>query len=328
MLVKLALNSGFPYPKTTDPWVLDCLLQLFQEHGAGKVYVGDQSGARNVFWNAQGQQRGSTRAFFQQTGLLPVVEKNGATLFFEERGYDAYIATTPKGEHHWKEPLYITSFVHEVDNIVYLPRLSGHVIADFSCGMKIGVGFLREDSRRVFHQGGTDFYSRYEEINEVPEIKSELRLSVCSGRSVMSLMGPDVGYVVEPESGPVFASENLLAHDLFGYAFLQYAREQLTPKDATDPAILKTLPVPAKNLWEVTPQRAALNRGFLKYVWDLPADQVPELPVFQPGDIYKHPAIVNYIKLNQQQNLKFTVAEVNKNTDAKARQYMQRKIKV
>jgi hypothetical protein len=143
-------------------------------------------------------------------------------------------------------------------------------------------------------------------------------------------MGPDAGYVVEPESGPVFASENLLAHDLFAYAFLQYAREHLTPKDAADPAILKNLPpgIQAKTLWDITPQRANLNRAFLKFVWQLKPEEVAELPVFQPGDIYKHPAIVNYIKLNQQQNLKFTVAEVNKNMDAKARQYMQQKIKV
>jgi uncharacterized protein (DUF362 family) len=329
VLVKLALNSGVQYPMTTDPWALDCLLKVLKEHGAGKIYVGDQSGVRNVYWTAKGQVRGSTKAFMQSTGLLPVIERNGATaVCFEERGYDSYINGVPAGESHWKEPIRITNFVNEVDNIVYLPRLGSHGIADFTCGMKIGVGFLREDSRRIFHQGGANYYPMYEEINEVPEIKSKVRLSVCTGRLVMSLMGPDAGYVVEPESGPVFASENLLAHDLFGYAYLQYCRENLTPKDATDPALLKTLPVPAKTMWDVTPQRANLNRAFLKFVWNLPPEQVPELPVFQPGDIYKHPAIVNYMKLNQQQDLKFSVAEVNKNTDLKSKQYIRHMLKV
>jgi uncharacterized protein (DUF362 family) len=329
VLVKLALNSGFPYPKTTDPWVLDCLLQLLQEHGAGKVYVGDQSGARNVFWTAQGQQRGSTRAFFQESGLLPVVEKHGAIpVGFEERGYEAYIGTSPGGKHHWKEPLQIPSLVQEVDNIVYLPRLGSHMMADFTCAIKIAVGFLREDSRRLLHQSGADFYAMYQEISEVPEIKSKLRLSVCSGRSVLSLMGPDAGYVVEPESGPVFASENLLAHDLFAYTFLQYVRECLTPKDATDPAILKNLPVPAKNLWDVKQQAAALNRRFLKFVWNVPPDQVPELPVFQSTDVYTHPAIINYLKLNPQQDFRFSLAEVNENTDLEAKRYLQNKIKL
>ena len=53
----------------------------------------------------------------------------------------------------------------------------------------------------------------------------------------MTLIGPDAGYVVEPESAPIFASENLLAHEIFAYAFLQYARETMTPKDAADASI-------------------------------------------------------------------------------------------
>src|ERR1700687_2953771 len=39
---------------------------------------------------------------------------------------------------------------------------------------EIGVGFLREDSRKLFHQGGENYYAKYQEINEVPEIKSKL----------------------------------------------------------------------------------------------------------------------------------------------------------
>jgi len=322
VLIKLALNSGNAYPATSDPWSLDCLLKILKEHGAGKVFVGDQSGVRNVFWTAQGQVRGTSRAFAQSSGLLAVIEKNGATpVFFEERGYPAYIETAPVGEHHWKQPLRITSFVNEVDHIVYLPRLGSHGFADLTSGMKISVGFLREDSRKLMHLGGENFYAMYEEINEVPEIKSKLRLAVTSGRSVMTLIGPDAGYVVEPESAPIFASENLFAHEIFAYAYLEYARATMTPKDATNPAI-------DGNLWEVQKNRTVRNRGFLKYVWNLPESEVPELPVFQPGDIYKHPAILNYIRLNHQQDTKFSVLELNENTDGKAKLYLQGQLRV
>ena len=88
----------------------------------------------------------------------------------------------------------------------------------------------------------------YEEINEVPEIKSKLRLAVSSGRSVMTLIGRTPGHIVEPESAPIFASENLLAHEIFAYAFLQYARATMTPKDAADAAL-------GGNLWEVQRNR-------------------------------------------------------------------------
>jgi len=322
VLVKLALNSGLPNPSTSDPWALDCLLKILNEKGAN-VYVGDQSGVRNVYWTAAGKQRGSSRAFCKSAGLLEVIEENGATpVFFEERGYDSYIKTVPKGDHHWKTPMYVTSFVNEVDHIVYLPRVGSHQLADFTSGLKIGVGFLREDSRRVFHTGGDDFYAMFEEINEVPEIKSKIRLTVSVGRKVMSLIGPDTGYVLEPWAAPIFASENVLAHDLFAYAYIQYCREYLTPKDVTDESI------GSGTLWDIMKMRGVRNRGFVKFVWGLGDSEVPLIPVWQPGDIYKHPAIVNYMKFNQQQDIKFTVAEVNQNPDPIAKRYMQSLIKV
>jgi uncharacterized protein (DUF362 family) len=322
VLIKLALNSGNAYPATSDPWALDCLLKVLKEHGATKVFVGDQSGVRNVYWTAQGQVRGTSRAFAQSSGLLAVIERNGATpIFFEERGYGAYVEAVPGGEHHWKQPMMITSFVNEVDHIIYLPRLGSHGFADLTSGMKISVGFLREDSRKAFHQGGENFYAMYEEINEVPQIKSRLRLAVTSGRSVMTLIGPDAGHIVEPESAPIFASENLLAHEIFAYAFLQYARETMTPKDVADAAL-------GGNLWDVQKNRTVRNRNFLKYVWNLPESEVPELPVFQPGDIYKHPAILNYIRLNRHQDVNFSVLELNENTDINAKHYIQGQLKV
>jgi uncharacterized protein (DUF362 family) len=322
VLIKLALNSGNPYPATSDPWALDCLLKVLKEHGATKIFVGDQSGVRNVYWSSQGQVRGTSRAFAQSAGLLSVIERNGASpVFFEERGYPAYIETAPAAEHHWKEPMRITSFVNEVDHIIYLPRVGSHGLADVSSGMKIGVGFLREDSRKLFHQGGENFYAMYSEISEVPEIKSKLRLTVSSGRSVMTLIGPDAGYVVEPESAPIFASENLFANEIFAYAFLQYTRETMTPKDVADANL-------GGNLWDVQKNRTVRNRNFMRIVWNLPDNEMPELPVFQPGDIYKHPAILNYIRLNRHQDVRFSVLELNENTDGKARLYLQSQLKV
>jgi len=321
VLVKLAMNSGNPYPATTDPWALDCILKMLKAKGASKILVGDQSGVRNVYWTQAGKQRGSSREFAHNTGLFHVIESNGATpVFFEERGYDAYIAVTPRGG-HWKTPIYITSLINEVDHIVNMPRVGSHGLADVSSGLKIAVGFLREDSRRVLHTGGADFYAMIEEISEVPEIKNKIRLTVSSARKVMSLIGPDAGFVVEPNSAPVFASTNLLAHDLYAYAFLQYCRDKLTPASASSPDV-------PGNLWEVMKMRTPRNRGFVKLVWGLEDNQVPELPVFQPGKIYEHPAIRNYIRLNPQVDLNFSVLELNNSPDKDINLYMQRQLQV
>jgi len=321
VLVKLAMNSGNPYPAVTDPWALDSTLKVLKAKGASKILVGDQSGVRNVYWTQAGKQRGSSREFARSSGLLDVIEANGATpVFFEERGYDAYIAVTPK-DGHWKTPIYITSLVNEVDHIVNVTRVGSHGLADYTSGLKTAVGFLREDSRRVLHTGGPDFYAMVEEISEVPEIKSKIRLTVSSARKVMSLIGPDAGYVVEPNSAPVFASANLLAHDLYAYAFLQYCRDKLTPTPASCPEV-------EGNLWDVMTMRAQRNRGFVKLVWGLEENQVPELPVFQPGAIYKHPAIQNYIRLNPRAKLNFSVVELQKSSDHDIGRYMQRQLMV
>ena len=93
---------------------------------------------------------------------------------------------------------------------------------------------------------------------------------------------------------------------------------------ATDFSWLK----PGDKVWDIMKMRGVRNRGFVKFVWGLEDIAVPRIPVWQPGDIYKHPAIVNYMKFNQQQDIKFTVAEVNQNPDPIAKRYMQSLIKV
>ena len=44
VLIKMALNSGNPYPATTDPWSVKCMVKLLREKGAGRILVGDKSG--------------------------------------------------------------------------------------------------------------------------------------------------------------------------------------------------------------------------------------------------------------------------------------------
>ena len=321
VLVKLALNSGRPCPATTDPWTLDSMLKLLKSKGAAKILVGDQAGVRSVYWTRAGKQRGSTRDFAQDTGLLEVIEANGATpVFFEERGYDAYIAATPK-DGHWKTPMYVTSLVSEVDHIVNMPRVGSHGMADFTCGLKNAVGYLREDSRRVLHTSGADLCALLEEINEIPDLKSKIRLTVSSGRKVMSVAGPDVGYVLEPHSAPIFASANLLGHDLYAYAFIRYCRDKLTPTPATSPDA-------QGDLWDVMKERTQRNRSFVKLVWGLEDSQVPELPDPQSGNIYEHPVIRNYIRMNLQTKLNFSVVELRKSSDKGIELYMQNLLKI
>ena len=285
VLLKLALNSGNPFPATTDPWALWCMIRLLKEKGAGEIYVGDQSGVEDVFWTDK-DKRGSSRKLCKSAGLLKIIQESGATpCFFEERGYDAYIETTPTGGSHWPTPLMVTSVVNEVDHIIYMARVSSHILGDITSGFKLPVGFLREDSRRMFHQGGEDFYAMYEEISRVPEILSKLRLSVSSGRSVLSNLGPNDGYISQPDYGLVLASEDLLAHELLSFGWLKWNRAFQTPEYSNG------------TVGRITRLRASLNKLFVWWVWkSRRKGETRGIPFWQAGNIYEHPSVKNCLK--------------------------------
>ncbi|MBP1765662.1 MAG: hypothetical protein H6Q65_2720 [Firmicutes bacterium] len=316
VLVKLSLNSGQPYPAVSDPWTVECLVQILRERGAGKVLVGDQSGVSSVYWTKD-VQRGSSRACCASAGLLSVIENSGAEpCFFEERGYDSYIAACPVGLHHWKEPVYITNVVNEVDHIIYLPRVSSHIFSDITSGFKLAVGFLREDSRQTLHSAGVNFLALYEEINEIPEIKTKLRLAISSGRSVITFWGPNRGYITQPEYGAVFASASLLAHELFAYAWLQYNREKLMP------AYLYQLDKGVRSLVNI---RAWGNRFFVDRIWR-PRQTAPDIPAYQAGNIYRHPAVVNSLRRLAGAYSNVVVKETAPHPDKPVWEYVQRKL--
>ncbi len=221
IFLKLALNSGNPFPATTDPWSLFCMITLLKEKGAGEIFVGDQSGAEHVYHDPE-QQRGSSRNLCQSAQLLDVIDETEATAwFFEEFGLDAYREASPSKSHHWTTPILITTVIDNVDHIIHLPRISRHFMAGTTLGMKIAVGYLRSDNRLQGLHGPLNFRAKYEEINHVQDISSKLRLTVSSGRKLLTTFGPDRGEIVEPDYGLILASDDLLAHDLLGTAWLE-----------------------------------------------------------------------------------------------------------
>lgn len=304
VLIKLSLNSANPYPATTDPWSLAFMIRLLREKGAGRIIAGDSCGVESVHWTRE-YQKGSSRECCKNAGLFDAIVQNGAEpLFFEEAGYDTFIPLSPTGTHHWQEPLWITSAVNEADHIIYLARVSSHIMGDITSGMKIGVGFLREDSRKAFHRGGDAFYAMYEEINHLPEIASKLRLAVSSGRKVLATFGPDNGHVTAPANGLVIASGDLLAHEVLSYAWLLYNREHET--GFFDVGITGRL----------TRMRSPINKGFVWYTWrDGGFFETPQIPLFIAGNIYTHPSIMNAMNRKGGRPVRIDWEQVNPTED-------------
>ena len=315
ILIKLALNSGNEFPATTDPWILKEVIRILKSKGAGEILVGDQSGIEAVHWDKTGR-RGSSRELCRTAGLLKAINESGATpVFFEEAGYDSYIRTSPTGAHHWKTPIWISSIVNQVDHIIFMPRVSSHIMGEITSGLKLGVGFLREDSRRDFHSGGKDFFAMYEEIAQIPEISSKLRLTITSGRKVFTTIGPDFGDVAEPEHGLVFATDDLLANEAFSYAWLLWNRKFETSSFAR---------VTKGNMSRFG---SFINKKFVGRFWPADDADVADFQVFRPGNIYDHPAIMNYMKRTGGKPEKILWTPVNEISDPSVPEYMKQVMK-
>ena len=223
----------------------------------------------------------------------------------------------PQGARHWKEPLWITRAVASAAHIVYLPRVSSHVMGDITSG--------DEDRRRVFAgrqpanvsiPAGIDLYAMYEEINHVPEIADRLRLTVSSGRKVLATFGPDDGHVTAPAFAPVIASEDLLSHEMAAYAWLCYNRE------------FETSFFDAGFTGGLTKRRSFINRGFVWYIWDEGSFfGTPGIPLYIAGNLYAHPSILNAAKRLGGRPSRIDFESIN--APAKASEmaaYMQRRI--
>lgn len=257
VLLKVMCNSPNPYPATTHPGAVTALAELLRQRGA-RVWVGDQSGVQFVHHTRDGQ-RGSTRANMRNNGLEQAALAGGAELAcFEEAGYDAYFAAQPASGSHFRDEIFLPQIVREVDHIIYLPRVSKHVLAGSTLGLKGAVGWLREDSRHELHREGATFLAKCADINGAREIRERLRLVLTVGTQVQTSFGPDTGHVATPDVGLVIASESMVAHDIASCAYLLEVSERDTPW--------------AARTFDPYPQLASfINRTFVSYVWG--ADQ-------------------------------------------------------
>ena len=253
VLLKVMCNSANPYPATTHPGSVTEMARLLRDRGA-RVVVGDQSGVQFVHHTREGG-RGSTRANFRDNGLEAAAQAGGAEIAcFEEAGYDAYFAARPPAGSHFRGDILLPEIARQVDHIIYLPRVSKHVLAGSTLGLKGAVGWMREDSRRELHREGATFLEKCADINGCEEIRERLRLVLSVGTQVLTSFGPDTGHVATPPVGLVIASEDIIDHDVASFAYLLEVSAQATPW--------------AARTFDPYPGLASLiNRGFVSWVW-------------------------------------------------------------
>lgn len=236
VLVKPVCNSGNNYPATTDPVALHAMIALLRERGAGRVVVADMSGVQFVRFSKD-RLHGSTRVLMTKNGLLQAAEAAGAEVHaFEEGGWDSFYDEVPRSGENWRQPLMLPKILKEVDHVVLMPRCSRHLLAGSTLGLKAAVGWWRHDSRLEYHHDARTFAEKTAEANTSATLLGKQRLVVSSATKVLTTFGPDDGYVQEPDTGLIIASESIVAHDMVSLAWLLDNR-RTTPEDKRDGVI-------------------------------------------------------------------------------------------
>lgn len=197
VLVKINLNTALPYPASTSPEMLRALLGLFHKMGITDLLVGDCSSNRAL----------PTRRQARSAGILNAVADLAQMICFDEQ---RWFSVPVKG--HYLKTITIPQAVFEVDRIVALANMKSHSLADFSFGLKLGVGFMHPLERHALHRG--NLQEKATEIN----LAVQSDLTIIDGRTAFLTGGPDEGERVQ--SNALLIGLNPLAVDLEAYQCL------------------------------------------------------------------------------------------------------------
>jgi uncharacterized protein (DUF362 family) len=226
VFIKPALNSGNPYPATTNPIAIGAMVELLKQKGARRVIVGDMSGIEHVKLSPKGLT-GSSRRLMEASGMARAVQAAGGEIhFFEEAGWDAFYEDAPAGR-HWKRGLMMPNILKEVDHIILMPRCSRHVLAGSTLGLKAAVGYWRTDTRLEYHRDASTLQEKTAEGNTVETLRKKQRLVLSAADKILTTFGPDEGHVFQPENGLVIASQSVVAHDMVSLAWLLENRRNI-----------------------------------------------------------------------------------------------------
>ncbi|HEX3020453.1 MAG TPA: DUF362 domain-containing protein [Chitinispirillaceae bacterium] len=222
VFIKLSSNSTRPHPAVTSPAAIEIIVNTLKEAGAGEIIIGDQAGVQYARLTQQGR-KSSTRDVFSKNGILQEILNSKSKIHcFDDHGWNSYFSPKIDFQSYWVKELYLPKIIHDVDHLIYLPRLSSHCYSGYSGGLKNAVGFLRDDSRLALHRDGENFHKRIAEINYVQEIRSKLRLTLTIADKALLHFGPDMGKVLEINKTVIIASDNLIHHDYLSTALLNW----------------------------------------------------------------------------------------------------------
>ncbi|PJB42408.1 MAG: hypothetical protein CO108_11705 [Deltaproteobacteria bacterium CG_4_9_14_3_um_filter_63_12] len=225
VFVKVACNSPSEHPAVTSPDAVRAIVAVLEDRGAGAVLVGDQAGVEHVRLTSEGRVS-STRETMAENGLLAAIEESGAEFHaFDDQGWNSsFAAQADFAGDHWEggATLFLPEVLNRVQHVINLPRLGTHSLAGYTCAVKNGVGWLRDDSRKVLHQKAATFFEKMAEIHHFQPLRDKLRVHLTLGDAALLNIGPDFGSNYDFDGILALASSEAVDHDLVASAVLNW----------------------------------------------------------------------------------------------------------
>jgi uncharacterized protein (DUF362 family) len=207
VLLKPNLNSGDPFPYSTNPAVVVAAIQMVLERGATRVIVADRSNPSY-----------STITAFQTSGITAAINALGlSNVEMMDLNTQPTTVLTPAGATHWTGGFTTYSLLVDgtVDYIINLPACKHHGMANFTMSLKAWMGIHIQANRITAHN---DLGSR------LPEFHLGVRENfiIMDATKACLTGGPGPGGQ-QASPGIVVASGNdNVANDVTGVAILRY----------------------------------------------------------------------------------------------------------
>ncbi len=197
--IKPNLNTGDPYPASSDPHFIHALGKILLGAGVEKLRIADSS----TLWK-------NSRDVAQKISLDEVTDHLGAEMIYLE-DYDWVKTIFPKAR--YMKNGHIGAPIVEPGKIILAPCLKTHRLARFTASMKLLVGWLRKRDRLMMHARKMEY--------KVVDLASYFRpsLIVMDARTVFTTGGPMSGTTENP--GMVLASGDMVSIDVEGVRILQ-----------------------------------------------------------------------------------------------------------
>ena len=202
VLIKPNVLNNRPPPSTTNPSVIEAVVEIVNKAGAADIVVGDGSGIVRL----------PTSENLRATGIQAAAERAGATVMAVED--QPWVCVEPPRANVLKR-YYVSKPVYEADIVINMPVIKTHRFAEYSCGLKNVVGVIHPRYRPSVTFLSGSWHERIAELN----LAVHPHLTIADGTTVMIAGGPTSG---TPASTDVLLlSGDRVAIDLVAIALLR-----------------------------------------------------------------------------------------------------------